>query len=555
MRKSRLEVWMREWRKSRELRLTIPHISACLSVTAMSVTQAAKRARCWQKLPPFWKDFRDALGAEAADANQQVYLVTVSRVLPGTVTSYQDISQLSRSQVADMIRDALDNPVSAASGAGRPRGAGADRVLVVFLVVAKELHEDGTPHFHTVVKLSHKMRFKQAKRTLIERHRIPSHWSCSHTQVWSALSYIHIATPAKPIVDKELWVWTHDGSKLDLMEKCREPFTAAAWRKRREGLEVAAALEGKKEPCFRKLDLQALILSKHLHTKASLLTYVQDHGSCAAQDFVSKHQRRLGDFIEDAQEWAAAKVDSIEEKMTSAELLYRAASQPCPHLPQVCPYGAAAGMIFQQNANSFSPHRLAVALRTIIHTGPSKTCRVPMLVGPSNTGKSTLVYPFDDLFGPKHVFHKPALGSTFALRNITKRKRFILWDDYRPVEFAHCQTVPVASFLSLFIGKPTEVQVSQSFNDGNADVQWQHGAVFTAKQEGLWDPTPRVSAEDVRHLKNRVELFEFKHTIAALQDVESCAGCMARWVVCFSADFATGTVQRPLPHPVLADDE
>ena len=110
--------------------------------------------------------------------------------------------------------------------------------------------------------------------------------------MWSALSYIHIATPAKPIVDKDLWVWTHDGSKLDLMEKCREPFTAAAWRKRREGLEVAAALEGKKEPSFHKLDLQALILSKHLHTKASLLTYVQDHGSCAAQDFVSKHQRR-----------------------------------------------------------------------------------------------------------------------------------------------------------------------------------------------------------------------------------------------------------------------
>ena len=117
-----------------------------------------------------------------------------------------------------------------------------------------------------------------------------------------------------------------------------------------------------------------------------------------------------------------------------------------------------------------------------------------MLVGPSNTGKSTLVYPFDDLFGPKHVFHKPALGSTFALWNIIKQKRFIFWGDYRPVEFAHHQTVPVASFLSLFTGKPTEVQVSQSFNDGNADVQWRRGAVFTAKSEALWNPTHRVSA-------------------------------------------------------------
>ena len=112
-----------------------------------------------------------------------------------------------------MIRDALDNPVPAASGAGRPHTPGEYRVLVVFLVVAKEPHEDGTPHFHTVVKLPHKMRFKQAKRTLIECHQIPSHWSCSHTQVWSALRYIYIATPTKPIVDTELWVWTHDGYK------------------------------------------------------------------------------------------------------------------------------------------------------------------------------------------------------------------------------------------------------------------------------------------------------------------------------------------------------
>ena len=107
------------------------------------------------------------------------------------------------------------------------------------------------------------------------------------------------------------------------------------------------------------------------------------------------------------------------------------------------------------------------------------------LTGHSGAGKSTLLYPFDDLFGPKRVFHKPALGSTFALRNIVKNKRFIFWDDYRPVEFAHKETVPVATFLSLFIGKDTEVQVSQSFNDGNLDVKWPRGVVFTAKEEGL----------------------------------------------------------------------
>ena len=208
----------------------------------------------------------------------------------------------------------------------------------------------------------------------------------------------------------------------------------------------------------------------------------------------------------------------------------RAADAPCSHAPGECGYAVAAEEIFRRNAATLSPHKLAKALVRVVKAGPSKTCCVPFLVGPSNTGKSTLLYPFDDLFGAKKVFHKPALGSTFALRNIVKNKRFIFWDDYRPVEYAHKDTVPVATFLSLFIGKDTEIQVSQSFNDGNLDVKWSRGVVFTAKQEGLWEPTARVSAEDVRHLRNRVEEFHFAHVVLSLKEVQSCAPCMARWI-------------------------
>lgn len=111
---------------------------------------------------------------------------------------------------------------------------------------------------------------------------------------------------------------------------------------------------------------------------------------------------------------------------------------------------------------------------------------MPFLVGPSNSGKSTVLYPIDDLFGPHRVAHKPALGSSFGLRNIVSgMKRFMFWDDFRPVEFAHEKTVPVSVFLSLFIGQPSEIQVSQSFNDGNPDVIWQRGVAFTGKSEGL----------------------------------------------------------------------
>ena len=97
---------------------------------------------------------------------------------------------------------------------------------------------------------------------------------------------------------------------------------------------------------------------------------------------------------------------------------------------------------------------------------------------------------------------------------------------------------------------------SQSFNDGNLDIAWKRGAVFTAKEDGLWNPTHRVSAEDVRHLRNRVEEFRFTHLMPAgsFHDITSCAPCMARWILQYSGDAATGRVQRPLPPAGPGDD-
>lgn len=240
------------------------------------------------------------------------------------------------------------------------------------------------------------------------------------------------------------------------------------------------------------------------------------------------------------------------ERLTDWALVCRAAASPCPHGEDHCGYRQAVEDIFQKNSASVCRNDLAAALRKIIVGGPSKTTRVPFLVGPSNSGKSTLVYPIDDLFTPRRVLHKPAPGSTFALRNITE-KRFIFWDDFRPVEHAHEKTVTVSTFLSLFIGKATEIQVSQSFNDGNLDVEWKRGVVFTAKQEGLWAPTRRVSEEDIRHIRNRVQEFPFEHVFqqGSLKEVAPCASCFGRWVVdgAAASDAAAGLRILPLAEP------
>ena len=130
------------------------------------------------------------------------------------------------------------------------------------------------------------------------------------------------------------------------------------------------------------------------------------------------------------------------------------------------------------------------------------------------------------------------------MRNILKDKKFLFWDDYRPVEYAQ-ETVEVPTFLSLFTGHPFEVQVSQSHNDGNVDFEWRRGAVMTAKEEGLWEPYGNVSQEDVNHMKSRAHVFTARAKIPKLADTAMCPRCMCLWI-------RDGAAEQDTPHHTLA---
>ena len=181
---------------------------------------------------------------------------------------------------------------------------------------------------------------------------------------------------------------------------------------------VSAGL-AKKQRRFSKLDLTAIILDKGLTSKAALLAYVQDHGTEEMQAFVHTNQKKLKEFLDEAAEWDRARSDARMEAETDWELVCRIAEGSCCH-EEVCSCMEAVTAFFAANAASISQNNLAAALRAIICSGPSKTTRVPLVTGPTNSGKTTLFLPFDEVFGFHRVFHKPALGSKFALRNILR---------------------------------------------------------------------------------------------------------------------------------------
>ena len=221
---------------------------------------------------------------------------------------------------------------------------------------------------------------------------------------------------------------------MDLYAESQRPYCAKAWTARREWREKqAGAGAEQKIKHFGKLDFTSIVLEKKLRTRAAVMEYTQTYGTEGMQEFVHKNQGNLKVLLEQAEEWGQAAAVAEKERTSDWTLVCQTAEKACPHGPR-CRYACAASRFFSEQRH-FPRDALATALRAILQNGPTKTTRVPLLVGATNSGKTTLVKPIIKLFGFKNVLHQPALNSKFALRNILQdNKKFIFWDDYRPVD-------------------------------------------------------------------------------------------------------------------------
>ena len=215
-----------------------------------------------------------------ARIRRKAYLITLARVLLQTITGnplLTDPSTLDRQAILDAVRNAVDFP---ALGVGGGRPSGRQESPIEKIVVFREKHQDGAFHFHVGVLLVCALGFTTAKRALLVRHGLVSHWSSTHSEWWSIVRYGYVPIPPKQAqadLDPQPLTWAKPGVPVDLHEDSQEPFNACAWRGRREKRELEAADQGKQSK-FTKLDLQAVILSKGLKTKEAVLAYAGSHG-------------------------------------------------------------------------------------------------------------------------------------------------------------------------------------------------------------------------------------------------------------------------------------
>ena len=96
------------------------------------------------------------------------------------------------------------------------------------------------PHDHIAVHAS-KFMFGPVKRALLQRHRLASHWSCTHDGYWSCVRYVVVPSPKKPLASLDMLPLVWPASHPPLRECCHKPWTAAATLARRVAAENAAA--------------------------------------------------------------------------------------------------------------------------------------------------------------------------------------------------------------------------------------------------------------------------------------------------------------------------
>ena len=505
----------------------------------------------------------DWYGESNKESNNQVYLVTAAKLVnendqielvgENAPPPLKDPASISKLEFRTALQDSIANPIYDRRRGGRP----PTRKLEVDVYVGVMEGETGQQHHHVALRLfDAKHRFLPFKVAMRWRHGIATHWSTSHTQLWSTLRYVQCTTAHKPVVDRRPEVWTRDGRKLNLYEESQEPFMASAWNKLRENRISEPFAKKPHKDGFNKMDLSAIVLQHRLLTPNAVLGYVMEKGSKASQLWVHNKQGKLKEFIQQALEMEGAKPAAALENETEWALVERLSRGTCACGDDGCFWWSLALEFFNNN-KKIDRQRLAASLRKIMTIGPCKEARVPTIIGQPNCAKSTVLDPIRSVFGKAAVLGKPKLGAANgALSRMAKGNiRFVYFDDYRPVDYAALPkdnpTVPVTDFLAMFCGQPFNIQVSQSFNDGHPDMEYHKGAAMTAKEEGLWDPIGSVTREEIRHMQARVEIFKATHVVGTnpedFDHSPQCASSWCRWIVVDSVAFAARQAPRNFP--------
>ena len=382
-------------------------------------------------------DLEDEIGSKA---HRQVYLVTLPH--PKQAVSSDGFrlvapEALTKGEVLRRVLDSLREPLYID---GRSLAHGGQAVQVLRMGVWRELHKQGAgddkprAHDHLPVLAAKQFRYLPVKRALLQRFGLASHWSCTHTGYWSAVRYLTMPSPAKPMLalDPCPLLWAASGPHPPLHECCHEPLTAEALRRKRLRAEAAAAEEGEAEPKVTELDVWPIVVKEGFkntpdaaYAHLELIAFAKTHAPSSMQRFLFKHRQRLPSLIDDIWRWETVE-DTLEQaRLTRLSALHVASQKPC-----VCGGEWLSKVIDVFQKNSIPVKDVCRDVYLALSTG--RTERTPVVVFSGlrgGEGKSFFLKGLTSCYGHDFVFPSPQKGN-FPLLDLPGKKVVFL-DDWR----------------------------------------------------------------------------------------------------------------------------
>lgn len=431
-----------------------------------------------------------SLPEEVATSVKRVYLVTLPALQrqSGDSRSLVCPSTWKHQDVAAVLVDAFRRPAHTRNNAGWGRKATELECMVVF----RERHAPrageavGPFHWHIALKASSCFRFAPFKRSLAVNHGLASHWSSTHTGLWSAIRYGYIPSPDKPqeVLDPEPFCWHVSGEPMDLFALSQEPLTAAALARSREAKVKQARSSGKAEPRATELDLYPIIVRHGFrngpddcNAAEKLVSYLKAHGSPALQAFAFKNRVKLSSLIDDVWSWETVDDFLALHAQSRLDTLKAAAGTAC-----VCHGQWMQTAMHSLMLNGIDPAAFCQDIYCLLANGRREDVPVLVLMGRfGGEGRSFWLSPLRSVYGVEHVQATPQPGN-FPLLGL-ERKKVVLLDDWS----FDAEVLPLPTQLLWYEGKPFPLSRPQNSANYTGHILYQGSApIFvTCKEKDL----------------------------------------------------------------------
>ena len=469
------------------------------------------------------------LDNEDSTAKRQVYLVTFPH--PRAGGPHVAPESLSRAAIMEKLLQACAAP----SGTHPHRSP--QPVVLDYAAAFHEMHKEGSDgakhgHYHVAVKGMTSFRFAPVKKTLQDKFRLASHWSCTHAGYWSPLKYCAVPSPTKPrsALDPRPLLWSRQGPHPALHFSCHEPQTAPALRAKRQRREDFAAENSRPEPRMTDYELWPIVVESGIRNTAGdrqahlrLMQYVKERCSPATCAFVFKHRARLPTLIDDIWRWESIDQVVAAAEQTLVQSLWAAESKPC-----VCEGAWTRFATYTLSHNGVDVPALCKAVLSALASGRSPASPVVTLAGATGgEGKSFFIKGLAAVVGGENVFWTPT-HPNFPLHGLEDAK-IVLLDEFRFTK----SVVPIATQCLWLDGSAVSIAKPQTGPGSVSHVKYEGSApVFITTSIGELTALREAGDGDASMLLRRLLVFAFPHRVEKPRaSIPPCASCFARFVL------------------------